>query len=82
MRNGGSVAGTEYDFVTAIERGGFDIIFADYSLPGLYGISALAITRIRCPFIPFIFVSGAMGGELAIETRKSGARDYVLKSRI
>ncbi|MGO9379178.1 MAG: ATP-binding protein [Dissulfurispiraceae bacterium] len=73
---------TRHDFVTAIERGGFDIIFADYSLPAFDGISALAIARIRRPFIPFIFVSGAMGEELAIETLKSGATDYVLKSRI
>ncbi len=72
---------TRNHFVAAIERGGFDIIFADYSLPGFDGISALAIARIRCPFIPFIFISGNMGEELAIETLKSGATDYVLKNR-
>ena len=73
---------TRSHFVAAVERGGFDIIFADYSLPGFDGISALAIAKIRCPSMPFIFISGAMGEELAIETLKSGATDYVLKSRI
>src|SRR5664279_1291659 len=73
---------TRKHFVTAIERGGFDIIFADYSLPDFDGISALAIARIRRPSIPFIFISGAMGEELAIETLKRGATDYVLKGRI
>ena len=73
---------TRKHFVAAVEHGGFDIIFADYSLPGFDGITALAIAKIRCPSIPFIFISGAMGEELAIETLKSGATDYVLKSRI
>ena len=73
---------TRKHFVAAIERGGFDIIFADYSLPDFDGISALAIARIRRPSIPFIFISGAMGEELAIETLKSGATDYVLKNRL
>jgi signal transduction histidine kinase len=73
---------TRNHFVAAIDRGGFDMIFADYSLPGFDGVSALAIARIRRPLTPFIFISGNMGEELAIETLKSGATDYVLKNRI
>ncbi len=69
-------------FIEAIDNGGFDIIFADHSLPGFDGLSALAIAKERCPSIPFIFISGTMGEELAIETLKRGAKDYVLKDRI
>jgi signal transduction histidine kinase len=73
---------TSDDFIAAIDRGGFDVIFADYSLPGFDGLSALAIAKKRCPGIPFIFISGTMGEELAVETLKSGATDYVLKNSI
>jgi DNA-binding NtrC family response regulator len=73
---------TRDDFIAAVDRGGFDIIFSDYSLPVFDGLSALAIAREKCPGIPFIFISGTMGEELAIETLKSGATDYVLKNRI
>ena len=73
---------TRDDFIEAVDGGGFDIIFADYSLPGFDGLSALAIAKERWPGIPFIFISGTMGEELAIETLKSGATDYVLKDRI
>lgn len=73
---------TRDDFIAAVDRGGFDIILADYSLPGFDGLSALDIAKKRCPAIPFIFISGTMGEELAIETLKNGATDYVLKNRI
>ncbi|HXW68891.1 MAG TPA: response regulator [Dissulfurispiraceae bacterium] len=70
------------DFIEALEQELFDIIFADHSLPGFDGLSALAIARERCPGVPFILISGTMGEELAIETLKRGATDYVLKDRI
>lgn len=59
-----------------------DIILADYNLPGFDGKSALKIVEEKYPEIPFIFVSGALGEELAIELLKKGATDYVLKSRL
>ncbi len=59
-----------------------DLILADYSLPSFDGISALAIVQEMCPDIPFVFVSGAIGEELAIETLKKGATDYVFKHRM
>lgn len=71
---------TEKDFMAACEKGCFDLILADYSLPSYDGLSALAIARERCPDLPFIFVSGKMGEEIAIESLKSGATDYVLKN--
>lgn len=59
-----------------------DIILADYSLPGFDGSEALVIARERCPDVPFVFVSGAIGEERAIESLKQGATDYVLKQRL
>lgn len=59
-----------------------DIILSDYSLPSFDGLSALKIVRERYPDIPFIFVTGALGEELAIELLKKGATDYVLKNRL
>ena len=59
-----------------------DLILADYSLPSFDGLSALAIAREHCPDTPFIFVSGSMGEEFAIDTLKRGATDYVLKNNL
>ncbi|MCU0527336.1 MAG: response regulator [Elainella sp. Prado103] len=77
---------TRADFVaaleTALETKAFDLILADYSLPQFDGISALEIACQICPDIPFIFVSASLGEELAIETLKRGATDYVLKQRL
>jgi two-component system, cell cycle sensor histidine kinase and response regulator CckA len=73
---------TREDFLTAAERGDWDVILADYGLPSLDGISALKIAREKCPDIPFIFVSGTLGEEVAVTTLKSGATDYILKDRL
>src|SRR6516162_1153128 len=58
------------------------LILSDYSLPGFNGHDALEIAKEKCPETPFIFVTGTMGEEVAIETLKSGATDYVLKTRL
>ncbi|MBW4687152.1 MAG: response regulator [Komarekiella atlantica HA4396-MV6] len=73
---------TSADFLAALETKAFDLILADYALPSFDGISALQIARNRCPDVPFIFVSAALGEELAIEALKNGATDYVLKQRL
>jgi diguanylate cyclase (GGDEF)-like protein len=57
-----------------------DLILSDFSLPGFDGMSALAIARAEAPGVPFIFLSGTIGEERAIEALKCGAIDYVLKS--
>ena len=59
-----------------------DIILSDYSLPSFDGLSALKLAVGKCPDVPFIFVSGALGEETAIDLLKQGATDYVLKSRL
>jgi diguanylate cyclase (GGDEF)-like protein/PAS domain S-box-containing protein len=56
-----------------------DLILSDYTLPGFDGLDALQIARSRQPDTPFIFVSGTIGEERAIQALKQGAVDYVLK---
>lgn len=73
---------TREDFMAALARKDCDVILADYMLPSFDGLAALALARENTPDVPFIFVSGAMGEELAIDTLKSGATDYVLKQRL
>src|ERR1700687_411642 len=73
---------TQAALVASIEQGGIDLILADYSLPSFDGISALKFAMKACPDVPFIFVSGTLGEEVAIEALKIGATDYVLKTRI
>lgn len=73
---------TREDFIRALEAPTPDLILADYKLPAFDGLQALAIARERVPHVPFIFVTGAMGEEFAIETMVQGATDYVLKDRL
>jgi two-component system cell cycle sensor histidine kinase/response regulator CckA len=73
---------TRGDFVATLERGGVDLVFSDFSLPGFDGLSALEVVRTRWPSLPVILVSGTMGEERAIDALKNGATDYVLKDRI
>lgn len=73
---------TRDDFVSALEGFRPDIILADYHLPAFDGMAALTIAVERAPDVPFVFVSGAMGEELAIETLHQGAADYVIKNRL
>src|SRR5581483_10613149 len=58
------------------------MILSDYAMPAFDGYTALAIAKEKVPNIPFIFVTGTMGEEVAIETLKKGATDYVLKTRL
>ncbi|HND61344.1 MAG TPA: PAS domain S-box protein [Opitutaceae bacterium] len=74
------VAGREA-FRTALHGGEFDLILSDFSLPDLDGLSALTIARELRPEIPFIFMSGTIGEERAIEALRHGAMDYVIKDR-
>ncbi len=70
------------EFIRELETHPPDVILSDYSLPSFDGLAALAIAREKCPDVPFIFVTGTMGEEVAIETLKKGAIDYVLKTRL
>src|SRR3984893_7604533 len=70
------------EFLAALQQGGIDLILADYTLPSFDGLSALKLALSICPDVPFIFVSGTLGEEVAIEALKIGATDYVLKTRL
>lgn len=58
------------------------IILSDFSMPGFNGLRALAIARECAPEIPFIFLSGTIGEDVAIEAMRLGAVDYVLKTKL
>jgi signal transduction histidine kinase/DNA-binding response OmpR family regulator len=73
---------TREGFTAALDEGGWDLVLADFSLPSFDGMSALHIVLERRPELPFVFVSGALGEEVAIEAVKIGATDYVLKQRL
>lgn len=73
---------TRAEMEEAVGRHCFDLILADYNLPGYDGISALQLAKEKCPDIPFIFVSGTIGEDAAIEGLVMGATDYVLKQRL
>ena len=73
---------TQDQYVSELEQRPPALILSDYSLPGFNGHDALHIALEKCPETPFIFVTGTMGEEVAIETLKSGATDYVLKNRL
>lgn len=60
----------------------WDVILADLTLPDFDGYAALEIARIICPNTPFIFVTGSMGEDVAVETLKQGATDYILKNSL
>jgi PAS domain S-box-containing protein len=78
---------TQSDFLQALQSDSFDFILSDYSLsdfnePNFDGLAALKLVRSMSSEIPFLFVTGSLGEELAIETIKLGATDYVLKHRL
>ena len=73
---------TGTDFERALVEFHPGIILADYRLPTFDGGQALAIAKARCPDVPVIIISGAVGEETAVELLKNGATDFVLKDRI
>lgn len=70
------------EFLAAISTRTFDIILADYVLPSFDGLSALRLANEICPHTPFVFVSGTLGEDVAVESLKHGATDYVTKQRL
>jgi two-component system, NarL family, sensor histidine kinase UhpB len=73
---------TREEFVAAFAEGGWDLILADYWLPGFTGLEALEAVRRVDALLPFVLMSGTLGDERAIESLKSGATDYVLKDNL
>ena len=73
---------TEKDFIRELNELKPDVILADHSLPHFDGLSALEITKNRSSHTPFIFVSGKIGNEFAVDMLKNGAKDYVFKNNL
>ena len=75
-------ARTEAEFEAALASSSFDLILSDFTLPCFNGIEALALARAAQPEAPFLFVSGTIGEERAVEGLRSGATDFVLKHHL
>ncbi len=72
----------EAGFTEALAGKRHDVILSDHELPGYSGTQALAQARAVAPYLPFIFVSGVIGEDNAVEMLKRGATDYVSKGRL
>src|SRR5467141_1945059 len=66
----------------ALDRQGWDLVIGDYSMPAFSGPAALALLRARDPDTPFIFVSGTIGEDVAVEAMKAGAQDFLTKGNL
>ena len=74
------IVATREDFQAGLAAGP-DLILSDYNMPGYDGLEALRHARAVAPEIPFIFLSGTIGEERALDALRSGATDYVIKDR-
>jgi PAS domain S-box-containing protein len=73
---------TREEFETCLRDRSWDVILADHVLPAFDGDTALRLSREIVPDTPFIFVSGTLGEESAVEALRRGAKDYVVKQRL
>jgi len=73
---------TREAFEAALEREQFDVVISDFTLPSFDGLSALTLARQKKSEVPFLFVSGSIGEESAVESLRRGATDYILKDRL
>ena len=71
-----------FAYTAELQCARYDVVLSDYSLAGFDGMEALHLARERVPDTPFIFLSGTIGEDRAIEAVKAGAHDYVLKDRM
>jgi diguanylate cyclase (GGDEF)-like protein len=73
---------TAADLRRELDDSEWDLVVADYTMPGFSGTKALAIVRAQHPDLPFIFVSGTVGEDTAVAAMRTGAHDYILKSNL
>ncbi len=76
------VVASQPDFIQHLLADQYDVILSDFSLGSFNGLDALKIVREKSPQTPFIFLSGTIGEDRAIEAVQAGAQDYVLKDRM
>lgn len=70
------------DFIKLLNEKKFDLIISDYNLPDFEGMEIFKTVENSSQNIPFIFVSGTIGEERAVEVLRSGVTDYVLKENL
>jgi two-component system, cell cycle sensor histidine kinase and response regulator CckA len=68
--------------LTKALRSKWDLVISDHSMPHFSGTEALRIVRALDPDVPFIFVSGTIGEDVATDAMRSGAQDYVMKTNL
>ncbi|MFZ5462337.1 MAG: EAL domain-containing protein [Pseudomonadota bacterium] len=73
---------TEAQMRTALEKGGWDIVISDYSMPEFSALEALRLTKMFDPQLPFIIVSGNIGEDVAVDAMRAGAQDYLIKNNL
>ena len=73
---------TEDQFIRELDEFRPEVILSDFSMPRFSGLAALELAQQRSPATPFIFVSGTIGEDTAIESLKRGATDYILKGNL
>jgi two-component system cell cycle sensor histidine kinase/response regulator CckA len=66
----------------ALDRHSWDLVLGDYNMPHFSGTAALALLCERGLDVPFIFVSGTIGEDMAVAAMKAGAHDYVMKTNL
>ena len=66
----------------ALEKGGWDVVCSDFTLPGFSGTAALTQVRKHDAEVPFIFTSGTIGEDTAVAAMRTGADDYVMKNNL
>jgi PAS domain S-box-containing protein len=77
-----AIVGNAAEMRAALERQAWDVILCDFALPRFSGSEALPLAKELGQGAPFIFVSGTIGQEIAVEAMKSGAQDYVMKGNL
>ena len=76
------LADNENDFKNILETKKIDLILSDHTMPGYDGLEAFRMSREKYSDIPFIFVSGTLGEDRAIDAMLNGATDYVVKNKL
>ncbi|MFI5381415.1 MAG: PAS domain S-box protein, partial [Tepidisphaerales bacterium] len=72
---------TESEFRSAVAQD-WDVILADFNLPGFTAPGAMEILRQQGIDTPFLVITGSISEEVAVECLKKGAADYLLKDRL
>ena len=67
---------------TAFRSGSWDCVLSDFSLPTCNGLDVLRTVREQDPDVPFLFVSGSIGEDVAVQAMRAGAHDYILKDNL